>query len=119
MLPVLILLLCVAALLSALLVRERNRRLEAEQASVQLHQAMQNQLQQGLGGMLSVGGAAPASPAIRRADLPPQTVQVNSTSRPAFTISPEAGKRIGFLPGDVILVAEPPATAPSHEKSPG
>lgn len=112
MTPLLVLLLCVTAILSALLARETNRRGRAELA-LKVYQDMAKQDQQVLSNVLSLRAQA-ATPAIQRTDLSPQTVQLNGASRPAFTISPDAGRRVGFLPGDVIVVAEPPATAPSH-----
>jgi hypothetical protein len=110
-----VLLVLIIATLSALWIRERSTRREAERALAQSSQFMPNQLNSILAQM-SVGRAQsmPAKP-IDRADLQTGTVSLDGQDRPVFRISASAGGRMGFLPGDVVIVSMP-ASAPSGDE---
>jgi hypothetical protein len=55
---------------------------------------------------------------LRREDLPGRPVELLGRRRTLYEISPEAGRRMGFRPGDVILVVEPPRASPDAASGP-
>jgi len=61
------------------------------------------------------GQAEPQSRALQRDDLPAQTVTWNGQPRTVLSVSAAAGQRLGLRPGDVIVVAPPPATGPAAQ----
>ncbi len=132
------LLVLIIALLATLWVRERRSRVSAEATVVQLRQqlqaiqqlsglrtlgqgdeALQEALRQRMEGgelePLAPGTEPPALPApVQREDLPSETAEFQGRVRTVFRISEAAGRRIGFAPGDVVVVQESPATAPGE-----
>ncbi len=115
-LVVLGLMLLIIATLAALWNRERTARITAQNNYAALAQEYQK-LQQTVGSFLGAPSAM-APPAHRerpvaREDLTPQTLTVDGKSRPVFTISPKAGERVGFEPGDVIMIAPAASTEPA------
>jgi len=58
--------------------------------------------------------AVPAEPlAVVREQLPARTVDLDGKATTALMLGAEAGERMGFSPGDVIMVCPRPATQPS------
>lgn len=116
------LLVLVIALLVVLWVRERTRRARAEASVAQLQERLA--ILQQLGGIslgpgalggLSMGGGG-VQP-IRRDDLAGEEGQFLGRAATILRISAEAGTRLGFRPGDVVVVGErpqPPASRPSR-----
>jgi hypothetical protein len=47
------------------------------------------------------------SPVIQRSNLPAQYRQLDGAQVTVLTLSAETGQQLGFMPGDVIIVAEP------------
>jgi len=76
-----------------------------------------NQLK-GTMGYMPGGQAEPRARALQREDLPGETVTWNGRPRTVLRISAAAGKRFGLMPGDVVIVARPPTTAPASGQSP-
>lgn len=112
-----LLLVMIIASLAVLWVRERKRRLAAEAGVARLtgqKRQMQSVLEQFVGREGALGG-----PAVRRTDLPSRVGLLDGQRRAIFTISVAAGERVGFEPGDVIVVAGRPATSPATRRSGG
>lgn len=103
-----VLLVLIIATLAALWMRERSARRDAQSA-------MPDQLKSLLA-QLDVAHM-PSTASIDRADLQVRTVNLDGESRQAFTITPAVGERMGFLPGDVVIVAQP-ASQPAMQASP-
>ena len=61
--------------------------------------------------LIAAGGAG--VPAVRRDDLPAETINFNGESRSALRVSAAMGERLGFAPGDIVIVAPPTATQPT------
>ena len=58
--------------------------------------------------------AVPAEPlAVVREQLPARTVDLDGKATTALMLGAEASERMGFSPGDVIMVCPRPATQPS------
>jgi len=58
--------------------------------------------------------AGPAEPlAVVREQLPARTVELDGKATTALMLGAQAGERMGFSPGDVIVVCPRPATQPS------
>ena len=106
-----LLLVTIIASLAVLWVRERRRRVVAEAQVARL--AGQKRQMQGVLEQIVARQAAQPGPAIRREDVPSRVGVVDGQRRSIFTIGAAAGERVGFQPGDVIVVGEPPATSPA------
>ena len=115
------LLVVIVAALAVLWLKERRARIEAEREMASL--AGRGGLQQMLGQMLQApppmgplrpGAEAPTGPGpVRREDLYSETVEFKGRSTTVLYIAAEAGRRFGFRGGDVIVVAEEPASLPA------
>lgn len=106
------LLVAIIALLAVLWQKERMRRAEAEmQLQTLAHQSSQqmNLLAQSV--FQGQGGPGSAPPAVHREDLPAEMLPFKGKVRTVLTLGASAGERLGFAPGDVIVVAEPVATS--------
>lgn len=111
-----VLLVLIIATLAALWMRERSARRDAQS---QLNEFTQAALPDQLNNMLAQMAITrmPSTKPIDRADLQVRTVNLDGQSRQAFTVSPAAGERMGFLPGDVVIVAQP-ASQPATQDTP-
>ena len=105
------LLVVIVAALGVLWLKERRARIEAEREIAR--QGRGRGLQSMLGQMLQApppriapGGLRP----VRREDLYRETVEFKGRTTTVCYIAAEAGKRFGFQGGDVIVVAEEPAS---------
>jgi hypothetical protein len=107
------LMMTIVILLSVLWIRERRNVaiLQGELALARRSSARVD-LQGELARMLAAR-AEPQARALQRDDLPAQTVTWNGQPRTVLSVSAAAGKRLGLEPGDVIVVAPPPATEPA------
>ena len=105
----------IIAALAGLWLIERNRRIRAER---ELAEFSQRQLQaQAMLSQLAMGGLEPqTTPRINRADLPPELVTLEHMGRTMLKISADAGERLGFLPGDIVFVADRPTTQPATSR---
>ena len=114
-----VLLLMIVLLLAALWVRERrtNAALLQDISLLQRAGTSKQQLQTVLKQMVGRAGGAAWRP-LQREDLPAETVQWNGRPRQALRVSAAAGERMGLHPGDVLVVSEPPATAPTTTSAP-
>jgi hypothetical protein len=121
------LVLLIVATLAFLWTRERKRRIAAEddamQCAAQLDKVGAAMAQIQLSSLMQRGEEKGIRP-FQRQDQVPTAVTVDGARRPAFTLPADAGERFGFAPGDVVLVAQrpatssAPATAPSAESAP-
>ena len=101
-----VLLVTILAALAWLWLAERARRVDAEEALMDLRR----QRAVSLAEVMRMGGAGqPAGGHVRRDDLSPRQVTVDGRLREGFLVSESAGRRMGFRAGDVIIVAETPA----------
>ena len=99
------LLVVILAALAWLWLAERARRVDAEEALMDLRR----QRAVSRAEVMRMGGAAqPAGGHVRRDDLSPRQVTVDGRRREGFLVSESAGRRMGFRGGDVIIVAETP-----------
>lgn len=98
-----VLLTAIVVLLAVLAVRERARRIQAEQQLEKDRRSMVD-MQNALGQMLQATAEAAVEP-LRRDDLPSQTVSLDGQRRTLLTIGSAAGVRFGLQPGDLVLVA--------------
>jgi hypothetical protein len=109
------LMMTIVILLSVLWIRERrNGAILRGELEIARRGAMRGNLQGALANMLAVQ-ADPQSRALQRDDLPAQTVTWNGQPRTVLSVSAAAGQRMGLRPGDVIVVAPPPATEPATQ----
>ena len=110
------LLVIIIILLAGLWLRERRttRRLRQELAGLRTNTSKRAQLGAALRQMLNGPGPSAASRPLQRDDLPAETVTWNGGPRKVLRVGSAAGGRLGLLPGDVIVVAQPPATAPAE-----
>ena len=115
------LLMGIVILLSVLWFRERRNAAalgdQAATLNAQLQTArsvISNQLK-GAMGYMPGGQAEPRARALQREDLPAETVTWNGRTRTVLRISAAAGRRFGLTPGDVVVVAPPPATEPKTQ----
>jgi len=67
-----------------------------------------NALKATLGDVLT-GQAENSSRAVRRDDLPQEQATLNGRNATALRISAVGGERLGFKPGDIIIVSPRPA----------
>ncbi len=109
------LMMTIVILLSVLWIRER-RNVASLQGELQIARrgAMRGDLQGALANMLA-GQTEPRARALQRDDLPAETIAWNGQPRTVLRISAAAGQRLGLWPGDVIVVAPPPATGPATQ----
>ncbi len=99
------LLIVIIASLAALWQKERSRRGRAEETLVEMH-VQYSRLQTAAAQMTL---SAQAGRPVRRADLPAEEVTLNGQRRVALHLGADTGERMGFAPGDVILVSTRPA----------
>lgn len=92
--------------LAGLWVMERGQRTKLQRYVTKLRE--QNQL---IGEMV-LDHAQAASP-VHRQSLPTQSVTLDGNERTALLLSAPVGERLGFLPGDVLIVTAPPTTRPT------
>lgn len=108
-----VLLLVIIVSLTMLWMRERSRRRDAEAAIATLEETHSKFKQQAGQLMLQQFGGGPDSPAgIQRGDFEPQEVTLDGKKALAIKVSAGAGRKVGLLPGDVLVVAQA-ATAPA------
>ena len=117
------LLLLIFGLLTFMWYRERQGRLGWQKKAIELSETLT--LMQQSGPMMQQMAAQAAQrhgQGVRRDDLPTRTVNVDGQSRTAILVSASAGRRMGFLPGDWVIVAgapqSPPTTAPAPATAP-
>jgi len=109
------LMMTIVILLSVLWIRERRNVADLQdQLEIARRSSMRGDLQGALARMLA-GQTEPQSRALQRDDLPAQTVTWNGRPRTVLRVSAAAGRRLGLEPGDVIVVAPPPATEPATQ----
>jgi len=115
------LLVLIIAMLAVLWVRERGARIGAENEAARQSQRVKA-IQRALMGLASPAESGPAETTdggevrpVQRDDLPVEHVEFMGRKTPVLHISPAAGQRFGFLPGDVIVVAQPPASQPARD----
>lgn len=114
-----VLLVVIIVSLSVLWVRERRARFEAQCRAAELK--LDNDRLQDVMGKILISNSARAVRPIRREDLPARTIDIAGTPRRLLQISPEAGGRFGFAPGDLIEVSPesaPPATQTAPATAP-
>jgi len=103
-------------LLAWLWLRERRDAANARAVlAIARHSVDTQGLQTALGRMLGEQGALRP---FQREDLPAETVQWNGQPRIALRVSAAAGIRLGLLPGDVLVVSQPPASASAPASAP-
>lgn len=106
------LLMGIVILLSVLWIRERRNAVDLDnQLRIARQRAMTGQLSGDLARVLA-GQAGAQARSLQREDLPAETVTWNGQPRTVLRVSATAGERLGLRPGDVVLVAPPPANAP-------
>ncbi len=109
-----VLLVIIIAMLAVLWVRERRGRIAAEVAAARAETAL-NGLKEILGGVLTATERGPARP-VQRDDLPSREADLDGRRRTLLELGASAGRRLGFRPGDLILVGEDsPSTQPGDE----
>lgn len=101
------LMLLIIGLLAFLWTRERSRRVTAQRQLAVLHQR-HDALNTTLANVL-VGRAEDSSRKVRREDLPQEQALLNGKKATVMRISATAGERMGFRPGDIIIVSPRPA----------
>ncbi|MFW6133194.1 MAG: hypothetical protein ACOC8F_04800 [Planctomycetota bacterium] len=110
-----ILLALIIVSLAALWLIERNRRIGAQrrlaEARTQTKQQLASFLERQLAGPAAQGGVAPLAPA----DIVELTAR---NGRRRLRIDADAGRRLGFRPGDVVEVAPRAATRPVRGRTP-
>jgi hypothetical protein len=116
-----VLLVCIIALLSILWVRERSARTAAERdrdaaegardAAVRKYDG----LAQAVGAVMD-GALKAQARTIRRDELPTREAKFEGRPRSVLELDPAAGRRMGFAPGDLILVAEDTDETPPVKK---
>jgi len=117
------LLLLIIAVLAALWIRERNRRIAAQREVVQLieqnERDKRNLAQMMLGAMgRQIAGEAEAKP-FQRQDHKPVPVTLDGAKRQAYVLPASGAQRFGFQAGDVIVIEEEsPATTSSAPSAP-
>ena len=104
-----ILLVFVIGLLSVLWVRERKSCLDAQSAAASWEMRF-NQLQGVLPDLLAQQAGESTFP-ISRDDLPARAARLDDQPCTVLLLGTEAGGKLGFRPGDLILVSAPPAAS--------
>lgn len=109
-------LIIIIATLAMLWRREVSRRMDAEKALAGLReQQKQSEMKDNLMRMLMQGQQSAPQP-IHREELPQETLNVGQVSRTVLHLGAAAARRMGFMPGDVIIVSEAPrATMPGSQ----
>jgi hypothetical protein len=109
------LMMTIVILLSVLWIRER-RNVAHYQNQLQIaHQnSIRSDQQAALASMLA-GKIESRARALQRDDLPAEVITWNGQPRTVLRVSAAAGQRLGLWPGDVIVVASPPATEPATQ----
>lgn len=105
-----ILLVVIIIALAGLWIVERGRRMRAETALIEEQVNSQKQIQSVGQVMLQQIGQMSS---INRDQLATQQVDWNGQSRTVLLLSASEGEKLGFIPGDAILVTSPPAILPA------
>ncbi len=120
------LLMVIIATMCLLWMRERGKRIEAENKLANINsrdaklQSVLSQLVGEPGEGMRPGPAGVTMRPIERGDLRPAAGTLNGEAAQVFEVSASAGERIGFRPGDVVRVAAtPPASQPATAPTPG
>jgi len=110
-----VLLVIIIAALAALWLMERSRRQEAQQRLADVARAQSFGPMQALMAPRppTLHGAGGAVEPIRREDQYTRPVTLDGAKTVGVFISAEAGQRLGFAPGDVVVVARAAATRPA------
>lgn len=104
-----VLLLTIITTLAALWMRERQRRVSAENREALLSAQMEKNksgFAEMLASKIDLGAVESPIHPFQREDSVPVTVTVDGAPRSAYRLSAGGAARFGFHPGDVILVAE-------------
>lgn len=109
-----ILLVVIIALLAVLWARERAARITAHRDATAAT-AKYTRMQSALGEMLTKRLDGQIQP-VQREDLPARQVDLNGRKRTLLDISAAAGQRMGFRPGDLVLVAAEVTTTQAADK---
>ncbi len=98
------LLLLIVVALSVLWIRERTAGLAQRRQVAELVEKLR--VQQDTMALQTMLREQDDTPAVSRGDLPLRYAQFDGRQVSVLTLSAQAGRRIGFEPGDVIVVAE-------------
>jgi hypothetical protein len=109
------LLVVIIVALAGLWMMERKRRCNAETALDDL-QVSSREKMQSMGNMLVQQMTQASHMAVDRDQLATQRVNWNGRDRSVLLLSASRGEKLGFQPGDVILITPSPATQPATEK---
>lgn len=116
----------IIALLAFLWMRERAAGAKAQKDLAGMRQqcvqmGKQLALQEGINNMLAAQRAGRVQPFARADLVATREVRLDGKNRQALHITAEAGRRLGFRAGDVIVVSEAPpaATQPASKPSTG
>jgi len=114
---VMVLLVCIMFVLAGLWYTERQRRLDADKqlhdvSSAKLMVEMELKANQAAVAQLGALTSQPA-PAATKDEQEPRVVTVDGQPRQGKEISAAVGKRLGFKPGDVVLVAPASTSQPA------
>jgi hypothetical protein len=111
-----VLLVVIIVALAGLWIVERGRRLRAETALVNEQSAGEKRMQS-MGDMLVRQMTQTPSMSIQRDQLATQQVHWNGIGRTVLLLSASEGEKLGFQPGDAILITPPSATQPTVQKN--
>lgn len=115
-----VLMLVILASLAFLWMRERSNRIAAQADAQQLGIENTN-LKEVVNRLLLADAGSSTRPAdikpISRQELLPVTMNIGGQPRTVLILGAQTGKRLGLEPGDMIEVAQPPATQPSSRPS--
>lgn len=95
--------------LAGLWVMERSGRAKAERLAADLRRKNQ------LVGQMLIDQARPGV-VIDRTALPTRPLSVDGRDRTALLLSAAQARLLGFAPGDLVLVTDPPRTAPAEPR---
>lgn len=110
-----VLLVIVIALLALLWMRERRARIAAE-VNAARWQEKSKRLSGAVGDLLVKRGGQLIQP-IQRGDLPARVVDLDGQRRTVLEVGALAGRRLGFQPGDLVLVGgEDSETQPAGQQ---
>ncbi len=111
-----VLLVIIIALLAVLWVRERRARVAAEQTAATAQRELEG-LKAVLGRTLMTRGRGGDIRPVQRDDLPYRKVDLDGRRRAMLELGASSGRRLGFRPGDLILIGEdPPTTQPATDE---
>lgn len=101
--------------LAGLWIIERGRRLRAETDLAEQQTAVQRKMQS-MGDMLIQQMTQTPSMSVRRDQLATQPVDWNGQSRTVLLLSASEGEKLGFQPGDAILITHPATSQPTTQE---